>query len=86
MPVAEERASSPERPDLLWTPEVETQILLWQQTGEFPFPDLNIFPTPSPHFLTFEELRLIHHIASISMDLNMQDASSFTIWTSKIPL
>lgn len=86
MPAPEERAQSPDRPDLLWTPDIEAQILLWQQTGEFPFPSLNIFPAPPPQYFPVEDLRLIYHVASISMDLNIQDSGNFTIWTNQIPL
>lgn len=85
MPPQDERAT-PDRPDLLWTPEIEAQIELWQQTGEFPFPSLYILPAPSPQFFSVEDLRLIHHVASISWDLNLHDAGNFTIWTGQIPL
>lgn len=86
MPVPEDRAPTPEKPDLLWTPEIEAQIQRWQQTGVFPFPGLYIFPAPAPQFYTLEELRLIHHVASISMEFSLQDAGNFTIWTGQIPL
>ncbi|KAH8815862.1 hypothetical protein F5884DRAFT_198179 [Xylogone sp. PMI_703] len=86
MPVQEERAPTPEKADLLWTPEIEREIERWQQTGSFPFPDLYIYPAPSPQYFTFEELRLIHHVASISSELGIYDASNFTIWTRQVPL
>ncbi|TVY26327.1 Sterol uptake control protein [Lachnellula hyalina] len=86
MPVQDERAPTPEKADLLWTPEIEADIQRWQQTGNFPFPDLYIFPAPSPQFFSVEDLRLIHHVASISSELGAHDASNFTIWTRQIPL
>jgi hypothetical protein len=86
MPVQEERAVTPEKADLLWTPEIEAEIERWQQTGTFPFPDLYIYPAPSPQFFSFEDLRLIHHVASVSSELGIHDASNFTIWTRQIPL
>lgn len=86
MPVQEERAPTPEKADLLWTPEIEAEIERWQQTGNFPFPDLYIYPAPSPQFFSFEDLRLIHHVASVSSELGIHDASNFTIWTRQIPL
>ncbi len=86
MPPPEERDPTPEKPDLLWTPENEAQIDLWQKTGVFPFQELVIFPAPNPQFFVLEDLRLIHHVASISTELNMQNAGNFTIWTSQIPL
>jgi hypothetical protein len=86
MPAQEDRAPTPEKPDLLWTPEIEADIELWQQTGQFPFPRLGIYPPPNPHLLPREDLRLIHHVASISQELSMNDAGNFTIWTAQIPL
>jgi hypothetical protein len=86
MPVQEERAATPEKADLLWTPQIEAEIERWQQTGNFPFPDLYIYPAPAPRYFSFEDLRLIHHVASVSSELGMHDASNFTIWTRQIPL
>lgn len=86
MPAKEDRAVSPDRADLLWTPEIEAEIESWQQTGVFPFQDLLMFPAPSPHYFTVEELRLIHHVASISREMSLTDASNFTIWTRQVPL
>lgn len=86
MPVPEERPQSPEKPDLMWTPEIEAQVLHWQRTGQFPFPSLYIYPVPDPQYFTIEELRLLHHVASTSMELQAHDAGNFTIWTGQIPL
>jgi hypothetical protein len=86
MPPQEERGPTPEKADLMWTPEVEAEIERWQKTGMFPFPDLGIYPEPNPQFFSLEDLRLIHHVAAISMELSLQDAGTFTIWTYQIPL
>lgn len=86
MPVQEERQVTPDKPDLLWTPEIEAEIESWQQTGIFPFPDLYIYPAPAPQYFSFEDLRLIHHVASVSSELGNSDASHFTIWTRQMPL
>jgi hypothetical protein len=85
MPPQDERAPTPEKPDLMWTPEIEATITRWQQTGIFPFPELYIYPAPAPQFFSVEDLRLIHHVADISMELSLNDANSFTIWTGQIP-
>jgi hypothetical protein len=85
MPVQEERATSPDRADLLWTPEVEAVIDRWQRTGVFPIPNLYLFPALAPQFFSLEDLRLIHHITSISVELCMHDSANFTIWTGQIP-
>jgi hypothetical protein len=85
MPVQDERPPTPEKADLLWTPEIEAEIERWQQTGIFPFPDLYIYPAPAPQFFSVEDLRLIHHVAAISMEFSTHDANNFTIWTGQIP-
>ncbi|SPN98803.1 probable UPC2 Regulatory protein involved in control of sterol uptake [Cephalotrichum gorgonifer] len=85
MPVPDDRGMSPDKPDLMWTPQIEAEIVQWQRTGIFPFPNLNIYPAPSPQAHTFEELRLIHHVASICSELGNLDANGFTIWTRQMP-
>jgi hypothetical protein len=69
----------------MWTPEIEATIERWKRTGVFPFPILAIFPTPPPQFLSIEDLRLIHHVASISNELGALGANGFTLWTRQIP-
>lgn len=85
MPVPEDRSATPDKPDLLWTPEIEAAIEQWQRTGVFPFPGLNIFPAPAPQFMPIEDLRLIYHVASICDELAAIDANNFTLWTRQIP-
>jgi hypothetical protein len=85
MPPPEERNVTPEKPDLLWTPEIEAEIELWQKTGVFKFSEL-CYPQPNPQCFSVEDLRLIYHVASISTELTLHDAGTFTIWTSQIPL
>jgi len=83
--VPDDRAGTPDKPDLQWTPEIEAQIDRWKQTGLFPFPSLSVYPGPAPHLLTTDELRLIHHVASISHQMMELGAGKFTLWTQQIP-
>jgi hypothetical protein len=69
----------------MWTPEIEAEIEQWQRTGMFPFPSLGVYPAPAPEHLTLEDLRLIHHVASISNQMQEMGASDFTLWTRQIP-
>ena len=85
MPPQEDRSTTPDKPDLMWTPEIEASLENWKQTGIFPFPNLNIYPAPSPEKYTLEDLRLIHHVASICDELGVMGADSFTLWTRQIP-
>ncbi|KAK0635714.1 hypothetical protein B0T17DRAFT_483321 [Bombardia bombarda] len=83
--VPEDRSGSPEKPDLMWTAENEEDINNWKATGLFPFPELGIYPTPASQFLSVEDLRLIHHVAFISHQMNEIGANNFTLWTRQIP-
>lgn len=85
IPMSDERSGSPDQPDLMWTPESRAVIEQWQNTGVFPFPGMNIFPAPNPQYLSTEDLRLIHHVASISDQMLSMDADGFTLWTRQIP-
>ncbi|KAL1882984.1 hypothetical protein VTK73DRAFT_506 [Phialemonium thermophilum] len=85
IPAPEERSATPDKPDLMWTPEIEAAINQWRTTGVFPFPSLDINPAPSPQLLTLEEMRLIYHVASISHQLEIINANGFTLWTRQIP-
>jgi hypothetical protein len=74
---------SPQQPNLLWTPEIEATIELWRQTGEFPFPELRVYPQPEWRALTTIDLRLIHHLSSISNEMFRNRTS--TLWTDMMP-
>lgn len=67
------------------SPSIDDEIDVWKQTGVFPFPNLQVYPTPQVQDLTKDELRLIHHICSVSNDLVLSETSHLTSWTEKIP-
>ncbi|KAL7907932.1 hypothetical protein GGI35DRAFT_470401 [Trichoderma velutinum] len=79
------RSTTPDKPDLMWTPQIEAAIAEWQRTGMFPFPTLRIFPAPMPHMFSLEDLRLIYHVASLYYQLAAYEANNFTLWTRHIP-
>ncbi|KAM3067176.1 hypothetical protein ACMFMG_011729 [Clarireedia jacksonii] len=74
------------KPDLMWTSQIETEIRSWQKIGRSSFLSLCVLPAILFETLSFEELRLIHHLASISSELSASNSSNFTIWVRKIPL
>jgi hypothetical protein len=74
------------RPDLKWTPTIEAEIDQWKETLIFPFPELGLFSPPPPQRFSNAELRLIHHICSVSRDMIVNGCGPFTVWTDKIPL
>ncbi|KAG9250416.1 uncharacterized protein F5Z01DRAFT_375389 [Emericellopsis atlantica] len=80
------RSTTPDKPDLMWTPEIEASLLQWQQTNVFPFPSMGIYPVPVASSYSWEDLRLIYHIASVYDELSVMDANNFTLWTRHIPI
>lgn len=80
-----EGRSSPEQTPLSFSPDTESRIDLWQQTGSFPYPALQVFPPPQTHEYSKNDLRLIHHLSAISNDLMLKGTTNLTIWTQKVP-
>ncbi|KAJ3457530.1 hypothetical protein MRS44_014671 [Fusarium solani] len=80
-----ERSTTPDKPDLMWTPQIEAAIAEWQRTGIFPLPSLGLYPAPMPHLYSLEDLRLIYHVATLYYQLATIDANNFTLWTRHIP-
>ncbi|KAH9872274.1 hypothetical protein IAQ61_005109 [Plenodomus lingam] len=72
-------------PKLYKTPKIETTIELWSQTGEFPFPELRVYPQPQWRAIGKTDLRLIHHISSISNEMFRNRTSKSTLWTDMMP-
>ncbi|OCL04102.1 hypothetical protein AOQ84DRAFT_417008 [Glonium stellatum] len=82
---APESPKSPQQPNLLWTPEIEATVELWRQTGDFPFPELRVYPQPQWRAYSKTELRLIHHLSSISNEMFRSRTSKLTVWTDLMP-
>jgi len=80
-----ESPKSPQQPNLLWTPEIDATIELWRQTGEFPFPELRVYPQPQWRIFPKNDLRLVHHLASISNEMFTNRTSRLTLWTDMMP-
>ncbi|KAH9203670.1 hypothetical protein DL95DRAFT_320966, partial [Leptodontidium sp. 2 PMI_412] len=68
------------------TSQVETEVRSWQQIGPSSFPSLCVFPAIPFEKFSLEDLRLIHHVASISRELSANNSSDFTIWVKQVPL
>jgi hypothetical protein len=80
-----ESPQAPQQPNLLWTPEIEATIELWRQTGEFPFPELRIYPQPEWRAYAKTDLRLIHHLSSITNEMFRNRTSKMTLWADMMP-
>ncbi|KAH6876738.1 fungal Zn binuclear cluster domain-containing protein [Thelonectria olida] len=79
------RSITPDKPDLMWTRQIEAAIAERQKTGIFPFPSPRLHPAPMPHLYSLENLRLIYYIAALYDQLATIDANNFTLWTRYIP-
>lgn len=74
-----------EQPFLVLSPEFESRVDHWQQTGSFPFPKLHVFPPPPVHEYTKNELRLLYHLSNVCNDLLLNGTTGTTLWTEKMP-
>lgn len=83
--IDEQSQGSPEQSSIVFTPDTESRIDLWQQTGSFPYPELQVFPPPQTHEYSKTDLRLIHHLSSVSNDLLLTGSTGLTLWTQKMP-
>ncbi|WPH03520.1 Hypothetical protein R9X50_00640000 [Acrodontium crateriforme] len=81
----ESQRQSPEQPSVMLTPGSESRIRQWEETNTFPYPALEIFPPPQTQEYSKNELRLIHHLSSMSNDLLMKGTSDLTVWTTQLP-
>ncbi|KAJ5284999.1 hypothetical protein N7524_000305 [Penicillium chrysogenum] len=78
--------SPPRRgPDLLISPEIEMEIDNWHRTGVPPYPELLQCPRSGWSGLSRTDLRLVHHIIGLSIDLHRRGLSGCTVWAQKMP-
>ncbi|KAJ5312144.1 hypothetical protein PENANT_c011G00779 [Penicillium antarcticum] len=72
-------------PDLLMSPDIEAEIENWHRTGVPPYPELLQCPRSGWSGLSRADLRLIHHIIGLSIDLHRRGLSGCTVWAQKMP-
>jgi len=85
--MAATQSSPPARrgPDLLMSPDIEMEIENWHRTGVPPYPELVQCPRAGWSHLSRADLRLVHHIIGLSIDLHRRGLSSCTVWAQKMP-
>ena len=78
------RGSRP--PELTMTPEIEREIEHWRITGDPPFPELRL--SSREYWLQFSsvDLRLVHHIAGLSIEMHQMGYAACTVWAQKMPV
>ncbi|KAJ5388485.1 hypothetical protein N7509_011026 [Penicillium cosmopolitanum] len=72
-------------PDLLMSPAIEMEIDNWHRSGIPPYPELMQCPRSGWTGLSRADLRLIHHIIGLSIDLHRRGLSACTVWAHKMP-
>lgn len=80
-----ESPRTPHGPNLLMSPSIDATLELWKQTGTFPFPELAVYPQPQWHTYSKTDLRLIHHLCSVTNDMINNKTSQMTVWTEYMP-
>ncbi|KIW99800.1 uncharacterized protein Z518_10728 [Rhinocladiella mackenziei CBS 650.93] len=81
MPAAgEDLTKGRQPPELLMSPELQTQLDNWRMTGESPLPELQMHDTVYWTRFSTIDLRLIHHVVTLSTDMNNRGYSTCTVW------
>lgn len=86
-PALSDEPSGGSRPaELLMTPQIEREIEFWRMTGDPPFPELR--PSSREYWLRFSsvDLRLVHHIAGLSIEMHQRGYAACTVWAQKMPV
>ncbi|OAP65011.1 hypothetical protein AYL99_00983 [Fonsecaea erecta] len=81
----EEPVKGTKTPDLLMSPELQRRIDNWRLTGESQMPELQVHDRIYWTRFSTIDLRLVHHITTLSTDMYNQGYSSCTAWGSRMP-
>ncbi|KAK2751029.1 hypothetical protein FQN57_000104 [Myotisia sp. PD_48] len=84
--MVQDPANNARSPDLLMSPEIEMEIQNWQKTGTPPFHELQLSPRAYWYKFSRNDLRLIHHIAGLSIELHRRGYSNCTVWAQRMPI
>lgn len=73
-------------PDLMMSTELQGTLDQWRITGECPIAELRT--TSAEYWMHFStiDLRLIHHISTLSIDLHNRGYAQCTSWAPKMPM
>jgi hypothetical protein len=71
--------------NLMMTPEIDAEIENWRATGIPPFQELSQCARNDWHRFSKSTLRLIHHIAGLSIELHRRGLGHATVWSVNMP-
>ncbi|OAL40579.1 hypothetical protein AYO20_00315 [Fonsecaea nubica] len=72
-------------PDLLMSPELQLRLDNWRLTGESPLQELQVSDRIYWTRFSTIDLRLVHHITTLSTDMYNLGYSPCTVWVSRMP-
>lgn len=85
MPAAgEDRLTGSQPPDLLMSPDLQHRLDKWRITGESPLAELQVGDKVYWTRFSTIDLRLIHHIVTLSTDMYRRGYSTCTVWGLKM--
>ncbi|KAI9852499.1 MAG: hypothetical protein M1838_000593 [Thelocarpon superellum] len=84
-PSGEAGSKTPPQADLLWSAQAEQEVESWRNTGIFPIPEVAFCSQIPTKDLSTTDLRLIHHVVSLSHQTLFSDTSKWTLWTQQMP-
>lgn len=84
--VTDEPPRSPRAPDLCMTSEIEREIEDWRMTGNPPFPELRLSSRSYWYRYSNVDLRLIHHVAGLSIEIHRRGYADCIVWAQKMPV
>ena len=67
---------------LMITPEIDSEIEQWRKSGIPPFPELLLNARKDWYRFSKPTLRLIYHIAGLSVDLHRRGLAAAVFWTA----
>jgi hypothetical protein len=70
---------------LPWTREIEKGVDSWRQTGQFPFPELTIYPPLQVQGLSRNDVRLLYHVCSAVARVTGSRTAKLGLWTDVMP-
>jgi hypothetical protein len=86
MPAAGEEPMKGSRPpDLMMSPDLQKRLDNWRLSGEPILPELRT--SDQMYWMRFStiDLRLIHHVVTVSSDLHTRGYSTCTAWAARMP-
>lgn len=85
MPAAgEEPLKGSKPPDLLMSPELQHRLDNWRMSGDSPIQELRVHDTLYWTRFSTIDLRLIHHMVTLSSDMNSRGYRTCTAWGLKM--